>query len=114
MRVQPDAGPLDLLHIEPVYQPVFDLRDGRVVGYEALARGRTGNGYEAPEQLFAAARAQGRVEELDRACRKAALEGALAGGLAAPFSLFVNADAGSLMGDVPVSPRAGFTPFMEV
>jgi EAL domain-containing protein (putative c-di-GMP-specific phosphodiesterase class I) len=108
------GGELDLLDIEPVYQPVVDLRDGRIVGYEALARGRGGNGFDSPEPLFAAARAQGRVDELDRACREAALQGALAGGLDAPFSLFVNADAGALEDDVPASPRAGFTPVMEV
>ena len=67
----------DAANIEPVYQPIFDLRDGSVVGYEALARGRGGNGLASPEALFAAAREQGRVAELDRACREAALAGAV-------------------------------------
>ena len=104
----------DAMNIEPVYQPIFDLRDGSVVGYEALARGRGGNGLASPEALFAAAREHGRVAELDRACREAALAGAVEGGLGAPFCLFVNADAGALEDDIPGTPRAGFTLVMEV
>ena len=104
----------DAANIEPVYQPIFDLRDGSVIGYEALARGRGGNGLASPEALFAAAREQGRVAELDRACREAALAGAVEGGLGAPFCLFVNADAGALEDDLPDTPRAGFTLVMEV
>jgi EAL domain-containing protein (putative c-di-GMP-specific phosphodiesterase class I) len=101
--------------IEPVYQPIVDLRDGSVVGYEALARGRDGNGGAAPEELFAAARAEGRVAELDRACREAALQSALDKGLGAPFCLFVNADAGALVDELPdTPPPAGFTLIMEV
>ena len=104
----------DATNIEPVYQPIFDLRDGSVVGYEALARGRGGNGLASPEALFAAAREHGRVAELDRACREAALAGAVDGGLGAPFCLFVNADARALEDDLPGTPRAGFTLVMEV
>jgi EAL domain-containing protein (putative c-di-GMP-specific phosphodiesterase class I) len=108
------ASMFDVGNIEPVYQPIVDLRDGSVVGYEALARGRGENGLASPEALFAKAREQGRVAELDRACREAALEGALAGGLGAPFCLFVNADAGALEDDLPGTPRTGFTLVMEV
>jgi EAL domain-containing protein (putative c-di-GMP-specific phosphodiesterase class I) len=118
VRREPEGGVteirFDATTIEPVFQPIFDLRDGHVVGYEALARGRNGSGLTSPEALFAAARAQGRVSELDRACREAALDSALAGGLGAPFCLFVNADAGALEDDVPGIPRAGFTLVMEV
>ncbi len=114
---EPEDGALgmfDAANIEPVYQPIFDLRDGSVVGYEALARGKGGNGLSSPETLFAAAREQGRVAELDRACREAALAGAIDGGLGAPFCLFVNADAGALEDDLPGSPPGGFTLVMEV
>jgi EAL domain-containing protein (putative c-di-GMP-specific phosphodiesterase class I) len=100
--------------IEPVFQPIVDLREGSVVGYEALARGRDGNGATTPAALFSAARAEGRVAELDRECREAALEGAMAGGLGAPFALFVNADAGALEDDLPGVARSGFTLVMEV
>ncbi|MEA2312495.1 MAG: hypothetical protein QOE28_2463 [Solirubrobacteraceae bacterium] len=115
---EPEGGAtgFDPLDIEPVYQPIVDLRDDSVVGYEALARGRASGGAAgaSPEALFAAAREQGRVGELDRACREAALEGADAAGLGAPFALFVNADAGALEDDVPGTPHAGYTLVMEV
>jgi len=119
MEVQgiPEDGALaifDAANIEPVYQPIFDLRDGSVVGYEALARGRGGDGPSSPEALFAAAREHGRVSELDRACREAALAGAVDGGLGAPFCLFVNADAGALEDDLPGTPPGGFTLVIEV
>ena len=52
------------------FQPIIDLRDGCVVGYEALARPRDGS---SPEELFARARAEGRLSEVDRECRTAAL-----------------------------------------
>jgi EAL domain-containing protein (putative c-di-GMP-specific phosphodiesterase class I) len=104
----------DAASIEPVFQPILDLRDGSVVGYEALARGRDGDGPSTPGELFAAARELGRVGELDRACREAALASAQAAGLGAPFCLFINADAGALEDDVPGTPLAGFTMVMEV
>src|SRR5215218_2004951 len=104
----------DAASIEPVFQPILDLRDGSVVGYEALARGRDGDGPSSPGELFAAARELGKVGELDRACREAALASARAAGLGAPFCLFINADAGALEDDVPGTPPAGFTMVMEV
>lgn len=50
-----------------VYQPVVDLRDGRAIGFEGLIRGRQGDRTVVPAVLFAAARASGRLAELDRA-----------------------------------------------
>jgi EAL domain-containing protein (putative c-di-GMP-specific phosphodiesterase class I) len=100
--------------IEPVYQPILDLRDGSIVGYEALARGRGDNGSASPAALFAAAREAGLVDELDRACRDAALEGALAAGLGAPFALFVNADGRALEDDLPGIAPSGPTFVLDV
>ena len=90
--------------VRSVYQPIVDLCSGSVVGYEALARGREGGPFERPDLLFAAARDQGLTAELDWACRAAAFEGALAAGLRAPLTLFVNVEPDAV--DMP-SP-AGF------
>src|SRR3954464_13536338 len=48
---------LGLSDLRPGYQPVVDLRDGRVVGYEALVRGGPGPPLGAPAGPFARARA---------------------------------------------------------
>jgi EAL domain-containing protein (putative c-di-GMP-specific phosphodiesterase class I) len=93
------------------FQPILDLRDGSVVGYEALARPRDGT---SPEQLFAAARAAGTLSEVDRECRAEALRAAAAAGLGAPFALFLNADAGALELDLPDLPTSGPTLMMEI
>lgn len=78
--------------VSSVFQPIIDLDTGRLVAYEALARGPQGP-VEAPEFLFAAARAAGLLAELDRACVTAAFRGAAELGLAAPLTLFVNVEA---------------------
>src|ERR1700742_523049 len=94
-----------------VFQPIFELRDFRVVGYEALARPTDGS---SPEALFAAAREDGRLAEVDRECRAAALRDAAAAGLGAPFALFLNADAGALELELPELPLTGATLVMEI
>ncbi len=77
--------------VRSVFQPIVELDTGQVVAYEALARGPQGP-LERPDQLFAAARAAGRLAELDAACRTAALTGAYEVGLQAPLTLFVNVE----------------------
>jgi hypothetical protein len=77
--------------VRSLFQPIVELDTGRVVAYEALARGPQGP-LERPDHLFAAARAAGRLTELDAACRSAALTGALAAGLVTPLTLFVNVE----------------------
>ncbi|MEA2246787.1 MAG: hypothetical protein QOH46_1316, partial [Solirubrobacteraceae bacterium] len=44
---------LGLDDLRPVYQPVVDLRDGRVVGYEALVRGGPASPHGSPAEMFA-------------------------------------------------------------
>ncbi|WP_255363668.1 diguanylate cyclase domain-containing protein [Geodermatophilus sp. DSM 45219] len=88
------AGIDDVLRdgvVHSVFQPIVELDTGRVVAYEALARGPQGP-LERPDRLFAAARAAGRLAELDAACRSAALTGAVEAGLQAPLTLFVNVE----------------------
>jgi EAL domain-containing protein (putative c-di-GMP-specific phosphodiesterase class I)/DICT domain-containing protein len=78
--------------VRSVYQPIVDLDTGGVVGYEALARGPVGSSLESPGALFHAARAQGRVKELDGACWTAALRGAMQASLSPPMAVFVNVE----------------------
>ena len=84
--------------LQPVFQPVVDLDSGDVVGYEALARGPRERGLSAPDDLFALARKEGRLTELDWACRWTAVTAARLAGLRHPLSLFVNAEPEALGG----------------
>src|SRR4051794_5874685 len=74
-----------------MFQPIVELDTGAVVAYEALARGPVGP-LERPDALFAAARAAGRLAELDGACRTAAFRGAVEARLFAPLCVFVNVE----------------------
>ena len=77
--------------VHSVFQPIVELDTGRVVAYEALARGPRGP-LERPDLMFAAARSAGRLAELDQACRTAAFRGAVEQGLLAPLTVFVNVE----------------------
>ncbi len=56
------------------WQPIVDLRNGTILGHEALIRGPTGTPVAHPEKLFRWAADNGREEELERACRQRALD----------------------------------------
>ncbi|MEV4642335.1 EAL domain-containing protein [Actinoplanes sp. NPDC049548] len=88
--------------VRPLFQPIVDLSTRTVVGLEALARGPAGTDLEFPDRLFGAARAAGRLGELDMLCSERALEVAVAAPNPPPL-LFVNAESGVL--DQPLSPR---------
>ena len=77
--------------IRTVFQPIVELDSGAVVAYEALSRGPVGP-WERPDRLFEAARAEGRLAELDGLCRRTALQSAAAAGLVNPLTLFVNVE----------------------
>jgi EAL domain-containing protein (putative c-di-GMP-specific phosphodiesterase class I) len=76
-----------------VYQPVVDLRNGTVLGYEALTRGPPGE-LQDPALLFKLAYEGQALWRLDRACRELALERARA--LPDGALLFLNTDPDSV------------------
>ncbi len=91
--------------VEVGFQPVVELATGDVVGYEALARGPRGTPLERPDRLFAAARAAGRLDELDWLCQRLALRAALDAGLRSGQVLFLNVEPDA-SGFMPLELRA--------
>jgi EAL domain-containing protein (putative c-di-GMP-specific phosphodiesterase class I) len=87
--------------IRSIYQPIVRLADRRVIAYEALARGPAGSPLELPETLFATARREGLETTLDWECWRAALRGALEGGIGPGRALFVNVEPSSAASWVP-------------
>ncbi len=60
-------------NIDTFYQPIVNLKDYSVIGYEALTRGPKETEFETPAMLFSQAEESGLLFELDRVCRKKAL-----------------------------------------
>lgn len=90
-----------LSYVRSVYQPIVMLDTGRTVAYEALVRGPAGSGYEEPYLLFAAAAEEGLLDELDWACRAAAMSGAMAAGIGPETPLFVNVEPSAMRSPCP-------------
>jgi len=62
--------------ISPVFQPVFDLQTGEMIGMEALSRGPRGSEFESGETLFSLAERTELLVPLERVCRQRSLEAA--------------------------------------
>lgn len=78
--------------VRSVYQPVVDILERRVIGFEALTRVGSGR-FENVETLFKAAEANDALWSLERLCRRRALEGVPA--LASDQLLFMNIEPDS-------------------
>jgi len=86
---------LDQEAITPLFQPIVDLKEKCVFGYEALSRAPTHSSLHMPDQLFCAAREHNMLFELDRLCRKLAI--ARFQQIALQQKLFINLDPISLL-----------------
>lgn len=81
--------------LETVYQPVFDLASGRQVALEAYARGPAGSVFRMPRVLFSVGHEAGLGADLDRLCRRLAIEAFEPA--EAPDLLFLNTSVESLI-----------------
>jgi len=88
-----DGGPLTTM-----FQPIVDLSDGVVMGYEALTRPEGFAAMDSVEAVFEAARTGGQIRDLDWVCRKHAVEEART--LPPDVPLFLNISAAALMDPV--------------
>ncbi len=101
--------------LQPVYQPVFSLETGEVVGFEGLVRLSADAEFSDPSSLFVAAEATRRTVELDVVCASAVLAGAR--GLRSGDYLAINlsprtleADAFSPLEVIALASRHGIPP----
>lgn len=82
------GGVIERGEIKTVFQPIVSLRDGSVLGYEALSRGPEGTPLEYPDALFGVAMDCGKLWDLEKLCRTRALENAFRCG--GDIRLFLN------------------------
>ena len=65
---------LDNGEITTLFQPIFDISNHTILGYEALSRGPKNSPLEMPNKLFAVAHEHGLISELELLCRSKAIE----------------------------------------
>ncbi|MDP2635872.1 MULTISPECIES: bifunctional diguanylate cyclase/phosphodiesterase [unclassified Pseudoalteromonas] len=88
----------NILHnsdITTLFQPIFDISDKQILGYEALSRGPTGSLLEMPSELFSAAVNYDKISELELLCRSTAIESFVKLGLKG--KLFLNVSPKTLL-----------------
>jgi len=90
--------------LTPCFQPILDLRAGRVFGFEALIRGPSDSPLHAPSNLFDVAERSGRLLELELLCRAVNIRAFARLGLAG--RLFLNVTPATLL---QPNFRPGFT-----
>ena len=77
------------------FQPIVNMQDLDILGYEALTRGPEESGFEDPELLFSYAENTNLILELERLCRRNALKSAQA--LRLDRRLFLNSSARAML-----------------
>lgn len=96
--MSPEASELQRIlneqRITPVYQPIIDLTTGETFAYEALSRGPAESSLAQPDLLFAAAKKEHCLWQLDYLCRRLALLHAKS--ILQEKLLFINVDANIL------------------
>ena len=88
----------DILHqqnLKSLFQPIVDLGNGRIYGYEALLRGPSDSPLHSPTSLFTVAERCGRMAELDQLARTVHIRNFAA--LDLPGKLFLNVFPGTLL-----------------
>src|SRR5215470_8079891 len=80
--------------VRTVFHPIVRLRDGVVVGHEALTRPVVGGSFDSVEELFAFAEASELMMEFERLCRRTAIRAAAE--VENLGLLFLNASAGAV------------------
>ena len=93
--VEAVRGIIEKKSIESYFQPLVSLKNGRIIGMEALSRGVWRGEIVMPLQLFAAAEKSGQRLALDRLCRDKAFS-AFGAAKCREWLLFVNIDASIL------------------
>lgn len=78
-------------NIRTVFQPIVSLRDGSVLGYEALSRGPVNTPLQNPDALFGVATDCGKLWDLEKLCRTKALESTYKSG--SEIKLFLNVNS---------------------
>ena len=78
--------------LHALFQPVADLQEGRIMGYEGLIRGPSDSPLHAPQKLLAEALRAGCLFELDLLCRRVILARFAELGLQGRLFLNVNPD----------------------
>ena len=63
--------------VQAMFQPVFDLVTGNMIGMEALSRGPKGSEFESGETLFSLAARTELLGPLERVCREISIEAAV-------------------------------------
>lgn len=79
----------------PVFQPIVDMEEGSILGYEGLIRGPSNSPLHSPLNLFAAAERCRALVPLERACRRVTAEAFIEHQL--PGCLFLNISPQTLL-----------------